>query len=160
MIGRPDSAAAFSAGLSARRKSWRNQTMAGAGIEASNLLLPGVRPTAAGGSPLHAFAFAILGRRLFQRRGPACDALDEAGHFEAAFGAGFVADRGLGDVHGVLVTRNERVPPEEVSAFADEAIGAGARQPIELRHVLRRELHAIGDVLLAVGVVTAAARLG
>ena len=49
------------------------------------------------------------------------------------------------------------MPPVEVAPLVDEALGAGRRQPRERAHLVRRQLHAIGNLCLPVRVVAAAA---
>src|SRR5262249_42525090 len=68
--------------------------------------------------------------------------------------------RDAAPVHFVAVAADEMMPVPEVLAFVYEPIRAGLRQPIELADRLRRQLHAVGHVLLAVGVVRALARVG
>src|SRR5262245_63590563 len=51
------------------------------------------------------------------------------------------------------------MPPVEIAAFADEAVGAGRGQPAEFADIVGREPHAIVDLRTAIGIVMAAASL-
>jgi len=62
-----------------------------------------------------------------------------------------------GCVHGLRITRHERVPPIEVLALGEQHVGARRRQPGDRFQAFGRELDAIIDLFQAVRVVTAAA---
>jgi hypothetical protein len=62
-------------------------------------------------------------------------------------------------VHAVPVARDQRMPRIEVLPFGNEAIGAGAGQPCDGAHVLRRQPHAVGHDRKPIRIVLAAAPL-
>src|SRR4029077_17607824 len=70
------------------------------------------------------------------------------------------APRDAGRVHALGVVRDQRVPPVEVAARRDQAVGAGGGEPVQLAEILRGEAHAVGNARGAVRVVAAAATGG
>ncbi len=62
-----------------------------------------------------------------------------------------------GDVHGLRIAGHQRVPPVEVAAFVDEAVGTGRRQPGGFGDIVRGELHAVVHEAGAIPVILAAA---
>src|SRR5262249_52155542 len=60
-------------------------------------------------------------------------------------------------MHRLRIAGYQRVPPGEILAFRDQAVGAGRWQPLQSPDIARGESHAISHLGLAVRVVTAAA---
>ena len=48
------------------------------------------------------------------------------------------AHRDAGRMHALRIAGDERVPPVEIVAVRDQAVGAGRRQPVELGEIVRR----------------------
>ena len=67
------------------------------------------------------------------------------------------AHRNAGLMDRIRVAGHQRMPPGEVLALGDPAIGAGGRQPVDLPHFRRRQADAVGHAAAAVGVVAAPA---
>ena len=59
-------------------------------------------------------------------------------------------------MHGLVAAGDELVPPVEVAALGNQAVGAGAWQPVDGAHVLWRQPDAIGHARQPVGIVRAA----
>ena len=70
------------------------------------------------------------------------------------------AHRDAGFMHGVRVARHQRMPPVEVAPLRDEAIAAARRQPGQGADVLRRQPHAVRNLVRAVRIVLARAQPG
>src|SRR5690348_1970741 len=62
-------------------------------------------------------------------------------------------------VHTVGIAGEQRMPPVEVAALREEAIGAGRRQPTKLADVFRLQADAVVDLVRAALIVAAAAAL-
>ena len=67
------------------------------------------------------------------------------------------AHRDARRVHALRIAGDERVPPVEVAAGAEQPVGAGRRQPVELGEIFGGQPHAVVDARGAVRVVAAAA---
>ncbi len=91
---------------------------------------------------------------------PADDVVLEVLVRHGLFGRAHAAsDRNARGVHGFGVTGDERMPPIQVPALANEHVGAGRRQPIDGFEGFGRQPHAILDLFEPVGIVAAAAGL-
>ncbi len=76
---------------------------------------------------------------------------------DALFRHGLVLARPAAAVDLLAVAADEMVPVVQVLALVDETIGAGIGRPVDRLDDLGRELHADGNVFLAVLVVAALA---
>ena len=72
-------------------------------------------------------------------------------------GADPAAHRDAGLVHGLGTSRHQPVPPVEIAALGDQPVGAGAGQPADGAHILRRQPDAVRNARQPVGIVRAAA---
>ena len=71
-----------------------------------------------------------------------------------------VAHRNPGFMHGIGITRNQRVPPVEIASLSHQFVAATRRQPVQGADVLRRQADAIGNLVGTVLVVLAGAQAG
>ena len=71
------------------------------------------------------------------RPGPVDDVVFERAGL--AFADRAAAHRDAGLVHGLGIAGHQRMPPGEVLALGQPAIGAGRRQPVDLAHLGRRQ---------------------
>ena len=62
-------------------------------------------------------------------------------------------------MHRIPIAADQVMPVRQILAFADQTIGAGRRQPLELIGLRRGELDAIGHMLDPVGIIAAATGL-
>ena len=67
-----------------------------------------------------------------------------------------VGDADARFMHGIWIATDQGMPFKQGLAFMEQAIGTGARQPMEFAHLIGCQLDAIGNVLFPFWIIGAA----
>ena len=85
----------------------------------------------------------------------------EVGIGDLVLGALHPAAHGnAGFMHGVGITRDQRVPPIEIASLGNQLVAAAWRQPVQGADIFRRQPDAIGNLVGTVLIVLAGTEPG